>query len=93
MFSFKLTDYEGIIYEFLILVHHCNSMSNLLDILKTSGSFKQLLPSVNKMLHLVYIVPISIPSNERKLNKLKILKSYLKFTTFKTTKLQQRYFG
>jgi hypothetical protein len=36
----QLTDYNRIFSEFLILVHHCKGMSNLLEILKTSESFK-----------------------------------------------------
>ncbi|KAF0710245.1 zinc finger MYM-type protein 1-like, partial [Aphis craccivora] len=77
----KLTDYDGILSEFLILVHHCNGMSNLSEILKTSESFKHLLPNVNLMLRLVFTAPISTASNERAFSKLKLMKNYLRSTT------------
>lgn len=79
--AFKLTDYDEILSECLILVHQCNGMSNLLEILKTSESFKHILPNVNKMLRLVFTTPISIASNERAFNILKTVKNYLRFIT------------
>jgi hypothetical protein len=57
-------------------------MTNLLKILKTSESFKNLLPNVNMMLRLVFTAFIRTASNKRAFSKLKIVKNYLRSTTF-----------
>ena len=77
----KISDYDGIQSEFLVLAHHCKDMSNLLEIFKTSESLKDNLPNVNKMLRLVYTAPVSTASNERAFSKLKIVKNYIRSTT------------
>lgn len=75
--AFKITDYDRVQSEFLILPHHCYGTLNLLETFKTSEFLKDILPNVNKMQRLVYTASVSTTSNDRAFSKLKIVNNYL----------------
>lgn len=50
----KINDYGGIYSEFLVLVHHCKDICNLSDVLNISETHKQVLPTINKILRLMF---------------------------------------
>lgn len=76
----KISDYEGIYSEFLVLVHRCKDYHNLSDIFNTSEMHKKILPTMNKIIRLMFTAPISTSSNERSFSKLKLIKNYLRST-------------
>lgn len=69
----KITYYDGVQSVFLILIHHCKNILNLLEIFKTSECLKCVSSNVNKMLQLVYTTSVCIVSYKQAYSKHKIV--------------------
>lgn len=76
----KISDYDGVYSEFLVLAHHCKDIYDLTDILNISEMHKQVLPTINKILRLMFTAPYSTSSNERSFSNLKLIKNCLRST-------------
>lgn len=70
----NINDYDGVYSEFIVLAHRCKGAKNILDFLNISEMYKTILPTMNKILRLMFTAPVSTASNERAFSKLKLIK-------------------